>query len=158
MWHNTGFVQTEDSLQISLTRAGFFGVKILSSNHLTFPLPPPHRITPPDWPWLLSFQQAKVQRVQLAYSFSPLPLQQPVPVIQSFLMLVDSPSLYSIPRHSKLKMDSYSPWVSCSKWSLSNSSTSVLYAGKYSYEFFFHKIQHQLTRNLQVLKYVTTFE
>ena len=77
-------------LQISLTRVDLFGAKILSTNHSTFPLPPPRRITPPDWPWLLSFQQAKVQRVRLTYPFSPLPLQRSVFVIRSFLMPIDS--------------------------------------------------------------------
>ena len=77
-------------LQISLTRAGLFGAKILSTNHSTFPLPPPRQITPTDSPWLLSFQQAKVQRVLLTYPFSPVPLQRSVLVIRSFLMPVDS--------------------------------------------------------------------
>ena len=39
--------------QISLTRVGLFGAKILSTNHSTFPLPPPHWIPPPDSPWFL---------------------------------------------------------------------------------------------------------
>ena len=77
-------------LQISLTCTSLFGMKILSTNHLTFPCPPPHQITPPNWPWLLSFQQTKVQRVQIAYPFSSLPIQWSVPVIRSFLMPVDS--------------------------------------------------------------------
>ena len=65
-------------LQFSLTRAGLFGAKILSTSYSTFPLPPPRRITPPDWPWLLSFLQAKVQRVQLDYPFSHLPFQRSI--------------------------------------------------------------------------------
>ena len=40
-------------LKISLMRAGLFGAKILSTNHSTFPLSPPCRITLPNWPWLL---------------------------------------------------------------------------------------------------------
>ena len=76
-------------LQISLMHASLFGTKILSTNHSTFLLPLPGQIPPPNWPWLLPFQQTKVQRVQLAYPFSPLPLQWSVPAFQFFLIPVD---------------------------------------------------------------------
>ena len=63
-----GFIQTKILLQISLTCDGLFGTKNLWTNHLTFPLPPLHRVTPLDWPRLLLFN-----RVKIACPFFPLP-------------------------------------------------------------------------------------
>ena len=54
-----GFIQTKILLQISLMHNGLFGAKSLWTNHLTFPLLPPHRVTPLDWPRLLSFNKLK---------------------------------------------------------------------------------------------------
>ena len=62
---NAGFIQTKILLQISLTRDGLFRAKSLWTNHPTFPLSPPCRVTPFND---LDFFRSPDQRAQSAES------------------------------------------------------------------------------------------